>query len=41
MEVALALAFAIEGLTVVTLIGTVVLLATFAFLFIAEKNMKQ
>jgi len=37
----LVFAFFIEGLTVVTLIGTIVLLGTFAFLYIAEKNIKQ
>ena len=30
-----------EGLTVVTLIGTAIMLATFGFLFFAEKKMKQ
>ena len=30
-----------EGLTVVTLIGTIILLGTFAFLYVAERNMKK
>ena len=34
------LAFSIEGLTLVTLIGTVLLFAVFAFLFIVERKMK-
>ena len=35
-----ALAFFIEGLTLVTLIGTILLVGVFAFLYFAEKNMK-
>ena len=34
-------AFFLEGLTLVTLIGTIVLLGTFAFLYIAEQGMKK
>ena len=33
-----AVAFFLEGLTVVTLIGTGILIATFAFLYYAEQN---
>jgi hypothetical protein len=34
-------AFFLEGLTLVTLIGTGILIATFAFLFFAEKSAKK
>jgi hypothetical protein len=30
-----------EGLTIVTLIGTIIMIATFSFLYYAEKSMKQ
>jgi hypothetical protein len=30
-----------EGLTVVTLIGTIILLGTFVFLYVAEQDMKK
>jgi hypothetical protein len=33
-------AFFLEGLTLVTLIGTIVLLAVFGFLFVVERKMK-
>jgi len=36
-----ALAFFLEGLTLVTLIGTAILVSTFAFLFYAEKATKK
>ena len=34
-------AFFIEGLTLVTLIGTLLLVGVFAFLFIVERKMKS
>lgn len=33
-------AFFLEGLTMVTLIGTVLLIGVFAFLFVVERKMK-
>ena len=42
LEAALALlAFFMEGLTLVTLIGTLVLLGVFGFLFVVERKMNQ
>jgi hypothetical protein len=35
------LAFFMEGLTLVTLIGTLVLLGVFSFLFVVERKMNQ
>jgi hypothetical protein len=35
-----ALAFFLEGLTLVTLIGTAILIGTFAFLYFAEQATK-
>lgn len=35
-----SLAFFIEGLTLVTLIGTVLLIGVFTFLFVVERKMK-
>jgi len=37
----LPFAFFIEGLTVVTLVGTGILIATFAFLYFAERSLKK
>jgi len=34
-------AFFIEGLTLVTIIGTLLLIGVFAFLFFAERKMKS
>jgi len=36
-----AVAFFLEGLTLVTLIGTTILIGTFAFLYYAEKTTKK
>ncbi len=36
-----AVAFFLEGLTLVTLIGTAILISTFAFLYYAEKMTKK